>query len=57
MNFQVVNDKGNIVMQTDYEECIPKIEELSMIQKAGYKFKLDGKSISPRKIKEIGEKK
>lgn len=52
MKFEVVNDKGVTVMQTEMKSCVPNDDELFTMSKAGYKFKLDGKSVSIKKIKE-----
>lgn len=57
MNFEVVNDKNKTVMRTTSPSCVPDKDMLNLISKAGYKFKLDGKTISCKsiieKIKEI----
>lgn len=52
MLFQVVNDNGVPVFHTEYISCIPDESQLTSMQKAGYKFKVDGKSVSIKKIKE-----
>lgn len=53
MKFQVVNDKGVAVMSTEYVSCIPDDSQLTSMSKAGYKFKIDGKALSIKKIKEF----
>ena len=53
MKFEVVNDKGVTVMQTTMKSCIPDEEQLSLMSKAGYKFKLDGKNVTMKKLKEF----
>lgn len=53
MKFEVVNDKGKTVMSCTSVSCIPDEDELSCMAKAGYKFKLDGKNATQKKIKEI----
>ncbi|MDD6022207.1 MAG: hypothetical protein PUB94_06125 [Oscillospiraceae bacterium] len=53
MKFQVVNDKGSPVMETEHISCIPDYSSLSSMSKAGYKFKVDGKIINLKKIKEM----
>lgn len=53
MKFQVMNDKGVWVMETHYASCIPNDSQLSSMSKAGYKFKIDGKAASIKKVKEV----
>lgn len=53
MKFEVVNDKGITVMCTESESCIPNEDELYIMNKEKYKFKIDGKIVSIKKIKEI----
>lgn len=53
MKFQALNDKGVCVMETCYANCIPEDEQLFLMSKAGYKFKIDGKIISAKKVKEL----
>lgn len=53
MKFQAFNDRGACVMETQYASCIPTDEQLSFMSKAGYKFKIDGKTVSAKKIKEL----
>ena len=50
MKFEVVNDKNVPMMSTTYISCIPEKDELTSMSKAGYKFKLDGKSITIKKL-------
>ena len=52
MKFEVVNDKNIPMMSTTYISCIPKKDELTSMSKAGYKFRLDGKSITIKKLNE-----
>lgn len=42
MLFQVFKD-GKCMMSTEYEECMPTIEEIKSMKAAGYKVLLDGK--------------
>lgn len=56
MKFEVINDKGVAVMSTEYVSCIPDDGQLTSMSKAGYKFKIGGKSTSIKKIKEIRDK-
>lgn len=53
MKFQVMTDKGDWVMETYYPSCIPNDTLLTSMSKAGYKFRIDGKATSVKKIKEI----
>ena len=61
MKFEVINDKNKTVMQTSHMSCIPDKNTLNLMQKAGYKFKLDGKMITIKKlsdkIKEVDDDK
>ena len=50
MRFEVINDKNKIVMQTSHMSCIPDKNTLNSMQKAGYKFKLNGKTITIKKL-------
>lgn len=52
MKFEVVNDKNKVVMNTTNPDCIPKKDTLNLISKAGYKFKLNGKVVTIRKLYE-----
>ena len=53
MEFNVINDNGVCVMSTTHESCIPNEDQLKEMAKYGYKFKIDGKAISVKKIKEF----
>lgn len=50
MKFEVVNDKNITVMSTTSWSCVYEKDTLSSISKAGYKFKLDGKLITLKKL-------
>ena len=52
MKFEVINDKNKVVMHTEYTSCLPNKETLSLMAKAGYKFKLDNKAITIKKLNE-----
>ena len=52
MKFEVVNDKSRVVMHTEYISCIPPKDILNSMSDSGYKFKLDGKIISIKKLNE-----
>ena len=53
MKFQVVNSVGENVFCTYFLSCWPSDSQLSSMAEAGYKFKIDGKVVSKKKIKEI----
>lgn len=57
MFFEVINGKRKRVMCTKSASCIPDRNTLMVMSKSGYKFKLNGKTISAKslaeKIKEI----
>lgn len=55
MRFEIVNDRGISVMSTVYISCIPEYDQLLSMTQAGYKFRLDGKIISKRRLKELME--
>ena len=52
MIFQVLSDKGKVMMRTEHFSCLPKDSELASLSKAGYKFKIDGKQCSLKRVKE-----
>lgn len=52
MKFEIVNDKNKTVMQTTHISCIPDKNTLNSMSKAGYKFKLDGKAITIKRLNE-----
>ena len=52
MKFEVVNNKNKTVMSTTSTSCIYDKDILNSMSKAGYKFKLDGKAISLKKLNE-----
>lgn len=49
----MINSDGKTIFFTKEKDCIPKKQELDAQYKAGYKFKLDGKAISKKKIEEL----
>ena len=61
MRFEVINDRNKTVMQTAHMSCIPDKELLNAMSKAGYKFKLNGKMTTIKKlsdkIKEVDDDK
>ena len=52
MKFEVINSNSTTLMQTETWLCIPDEDTLKSMSNAGYKFKLDGKTITTKKIKE-----
>lgn len=53
MKFEVISDRGRTVMSCTTASCIPDDDQLTSMSKAGYKFKIDGKAVSVKKLKEI----
>ena len=53
MKFEVINDKNIIVMNTTSIYCIPNKEMLILMSKAGYRFRLDGKIITTKKLNDM----
>ena len=52
MKFEVFNDKDERAMYTEHISCIPDKDILSSMLKVGYKFKLNGKAITIKKLNE-----
>ena len=53
MKFEIINQEDKTVMQTGYVECIPDKETIDFMIMGRYKFKIDGKIVSKKKIDEI----
>ena len=53
MKFEVINDKGKTVYYTYETKDIPNHEDMNSMIEAGYKFKIDGKAASKKKIEEL----
>lgn len=53
MKFEIINQEDKTVMQTGYVECIPDKETIDFMIRGRYKFKIDGKIVSKKKIDEI----
>lgn len=53
MEFEVINEKNKVVMHCNHFSCLPTVEEMQIMSKAGYKFKVDGKNTSITKLKEM----
>ena len=52
MKFEVINSDSKTLMQTTTWVCIPDKDTLKSMSAKGYKFKLDGKTITAKKIGE-----
>lgn len=55
INFQIINNKSEIVFDTKFWSCVPEDEQLQKMREAGYKFLMGGKAISLNKIRELRE--
>lgn len=53
MKFEVINDKGQVVMTTTSANCIPDKDVLNSMSKSGYKFRIDGKAVTQKKLSEM----
>lgn len=53
MKFEVINTKGTSEMSCRSIKYIPTDRELQSMSDAGYKFKIDGKYVNRKKIKEF----
>ncbi len=53
MHFEAIDREGKTRMSTDDLPCIPDESQLTSMSTAGYKFKIDGKAVSIKKIKEL----
>ena len=51
MKFVILSPLGAPVLQTEYPECIPELEDLRHMKQSGYKFKLDSKLVTIQQIK------
>lgn len=58
MLFEIYTEKGRRLFYTSSEEGLPPKEQINSMLNAGYKFKLDGKTISKKILNELikGEK-
>ena len=43
MKFEVIGSDGKVKMSTEHKRCIPSATALKQIEKAGYRFRVDGK--------------
>lgn len=53
IDFEVIREDGIAVMGCSSVSCIPDSKQIDDMCSAGYKFKLNGKRISPKALKEI----
>ncbi len=53
MKFEIFNSFGVGMMECHEKSCVPLPPQLKDMSRAGYKFKLDGKSISLKKLLDI----
>ena len=53
MKFEILTDKDQVVMTTTSANCIPDVNIISYMSKANYKFKLNGKIITKKKLEEF----
>ena len=53
MKFEVIGMDGKTVFQTEYRECIPAKHQIDDMSKSGYKFKIDGKNVTKKKLLEL----
>ena len=52
MDFKVIRNDGVCAMSTTFISCIPSEEQLNGMADAGYRFELNGKPVTRKKIKE-----
>ena len=50
MEFEVINDKNRTVMNTMSKSCLPDKKLLISMSKNGYKFRLNGKMVTVKKL-------
>jgi hypothetical protein len=53
VKFEILNDKNQVVMWCEKASCIPPLEELKLMSQSKYKYKLNGKNVTLKKLKEI----
>lgn len=53
--FEVVNNNGVSFMSCYSIDLLPDDRQLTSLSRAGYKFRVDGKILSLKKIKELKE--
>ena len=47
MKFEVIGSDGKVKMSTEHKSCIYPADILKQMEKAGYKFRLNGKRWKP----------
>lgn len=52
MLFEAINDKGKVTFWCQQVSCIPTMREIVSMINAGYRFKIDGKIVTKKRIKE-----
>lgn len=52
MEFEIIKDSTTIFRTPDIS-CIPDKNQLDKMAKAGYKFKIDGKAVTKKKLEDI----
>lgn len=57
MKFEVINDKNKVMFHCDDVSCIPDPADIKTMSAGGYKFRIDGKIISARKVIEYTKQK
>ncbi len=53
MIFEVVNKDGKTEMNTEYIQYIPTKSQMASMSKVAYKFKIDGKITTKKRIDEL----
>ena len=53
MKFEAINSQNKVVMNTKYEERVPDKEQCEHMLKVGYKFRLDDKILTKKKLDEF----
>lgn len=53
MLVKIINDKGRVVMQTSFVECLPNKTHIDSMVQNGYKFNVDGKNVTKKTFIEV----
>ena len=53
MKFEVINDKNKTIYYTYDRRDVPSSEYLNSMSNAGYRFKIDGRIASKKKVEEL----
>lgn len=56
MKFEVIDAKGKIMFQTSNKKYMYSQSEINSMDKAGYRFKVNGKTVSKNKVIETVNK-